>query len=160
MENKYFLIREKGENITVHNKYGGVVIVPVTSSGEILMIEIERELSGGISLEFPRGFRESGESSLESAVRELREELGIDPEGRGKHIGYFYPDNGFMDTRIEIFTFLVDSSMGKPQHEEGIRKIVSFSMEIMEEKIVSNMITDGMTLAAYGLFRLTDHKMD
>ncbi|TGK78512.1 NUDIX hydrolase [Leptospira noumeaensis] len=59
-----------------------VNVVPVTKSGEILLIKQYRHGIGEISLEIPGGIvdEEGPGSELESAIRELREETGYATE--------------------------------------------------------------------------------
>ena len=55
----------------------GVYVVPVTASGEVYMVDTFRYPLNDRSLEVVSGGLESGESYLEAAQRELREEVGL-----------------------------------------------------------------------------------
>jgi hypothetical protein len=67
--------RGKVEYVFVHHP-GSVVVIPVASSGNLILVEQYRYLAKAQSLEFPAGGLEPGESPLQAAVRELREETG------------------------------------------------------------------------------------
>lgn len=56
---------------------GGVVILPLTDHGTVLLIRQWRQAAGAVLLECPSGTREPGESPEVSAHRELREEAGV-----------------------------------------------------------------------------------
>jgi ADP-ribose diphosphatase len=61
----------------VAGRQGAVMVVPVTSDGELLLI---REYAAGTDryeLAFPKGLMEEGESPEEAANRELKEEVGM-----------------------------------------------------------------------------------
>ncbi|WP_026369324.1 NUDIX hydrolase [Kallotenue papyrolyticum] len=53
-----------------------VNVVPVTPEGKILLVAQFRHGTGTISLETPGGLVDAGESPLDAAARELREETG------------------------------------------------------------------------------------
>ncbi|MBX7483795.1 NUDIX domain-containing protein [Qipengyuania qiaonensis] len=54
----------------------GVLVVPVTESGTVILVEQSRHLFG-TTYEVPAGAINSGETPIEAAVRELREEAGL-----------------------------------------------------------------------------------
>jgi 8-oxo-dGTP pyrophosphatase MutT (NUDIX family) len=51
-------------------------VVPLTTSGEVILIEQYRHGAGELSLEIPGGMLDAGESPAEAAGRELVEETG------------------------------------------------------------------------------------
>ncbi len=55
----------------------GVVVLPVTPEGNFVLIRQTRPLLGRVTLEFPAGAVESGETPEQSAIRELTEEAGL-----------------------------------------------------------------------------------
>ena len=56
-------------------------VVPVTASGEVVMVEQWRHAIGRRSLEFPAGAVDPGETPEAAARRELREEAGAEADG-------------------------------------------------------------------------------
>lgn len=72
--NDYYAVKVDSKNIVrLEDKKDGVVIMPVTSLGEILLIKSKRPIIGNESWEFPRGFKESKEISRDAAMRELKD---------------------------------------------------------------------------------------
>ena len=55
-------------------------IVPVTGSGEVILIRQFRPAVNNYVIEFPAGLNDKGEELEEAARRELREETGYEPE--------------------------------------------------------------------------------
>ena len=56
-------------------------VVPVTASGDVVMVEQWRHAIGRRSLEFPAGAVDAGETPEAAARRELREEAGVEVGG-------------------------------------------------------------------------------
>lgn len=92
IENQYLKV-EQSENgyIHLHHKNGGVMVLALTDNNEFVLIKIKRSkvAEDALSIEFPRGFKETGESPLISAAREFREETGIDETYDWQEIGFF-----------------------------------------------------------------------
>lgn len=60
----------------VVEEHEGVLVVPVTESGMFVLVEQSRHLFG-TTFEVPAGAINSGETPVEAAARELREEAGL-----------------------------------------------------------------------------------
>ncbi|MGH2551383.1 MAG: NUDIX hydrolase [Thermomicrobiales bacterium] len=81
---------------------GACVILPVTRDGQIWFVRqtryaIDREL-----LELPAGLIDPGETPLETAQRELREEVGLVP-GSIEEIGSLFPSAGYSTEEVHVF---------------------------------------------------------
>lgn len=64
------------ERIRSHG-HGAVLIVPITAGGSILLVREYAVGTDSYELGFPKGLIDPGESELEAANRELREEVGF-----------------------------------------------------------------------------------
>jgi 8-oxo-dGTP pyrophosphatase MutT (NUDIX family) len=82
-----------------------VVVVPVIDTPEgrqFVMVWQWRHGSRELSLEFPGGVAEPGETPAEAAARELLEETGYKP-GSITKIGEFSPNPAIMTNRVHFF---------------------------------------------------------
>ena len=86
---------------TVHHP-GAIVVVPVTSDGEILLVRQPRYCANDTLLELPAGTREEGEEPIVTARRELQEEVAHDP-AEMRPLGGFYSAPGFCDEYLYLF---------------------------------------------------------
>jgi 8-oxo-dGTP pyrophosphatase MutT (NUDIX family) len=91
------------EEFTVIETNDWVVAVPVLDGGEaFVMVRQWRHGAREMSLEFPGGVIEAGETPLEGAVRELREETGY-VAGKMTALGVMSPNPAIMANRVHFF---------------------------------------------------------
>lgn len=82
---------------------GAAAVVPVFEDGTVVLLRQFRYPPRREFLEVPAGkFDEDGESAVDLARRELREEAGIEAE-RWTHLGKTYPGIGYSDEVIHLF---------------------------------------------------------
>jgi ADP-ribose pyrophosphatase len=100
---------------TVVDRRGAVFIIPRLPDGRVALIRHYRHTVGGWLWEIPAGGIEEGHSPLETAHRELLEEIG----GRAAamaEIGTFYTMPGISNERCVVF-YAEDVQIGQPNHE-------------------------------------------
>jgi 8-oxo-dGTP pyrophosphatase MutT (NUDIX family) len=108
--------------VTARRLSAGVVVVRETNDGaRLLLLRAYRDW------DFPKGQVEPGEDALAAAIRETREETGIEdlefawghdysetaPYARDKVARYYVAR-----TRAERLTLPVDPKLGRPEHHE------------------------------------------
>ncbi|MDR1589296.1 MAG: NUDIX hydrolase [Oscillospiraceae bacterium] len=134
--------------VVEHN--GGVVIVPFTDAGRILMVKQYRYPIGEEMLELPAGRLEPGEGHRKAARRELSEETGY----RAKHLmylGVIYPSPGFCEEALHMYVaFGLRRGEAHPDEDEFLT-VKAMRPEKVLDMIKSSAITDAKTIA--GVFK-------
>lgn len=136
---------------------GASVIIPVLDDGRFLMERQYRHAVKKTMIEFPAGKIDKGETPLETAKRELREETGYDAK-EWKRLGVMHPCIGYSDEFIEVYlaTGLVRQGDQKLDHGEEL-DTMTLSREELEKHIGEGALTDAKTVTAY-LYYLNDAK--
>jgi ADP-ribose pyrophosphatase len=136
----------KGKYHYVHT-LGSTMVVPILDSKKLLLVKQFRYLNQRESLEFPCGSIHKGLSAEENAIKELREETGLD--GKLKYIGEFSPYTGAADEMCSVYVAnnLFQSPLPMDDTEEF--ELVELSIEDFEKLIKENKIWDGLTLSAW-----------
>jgi ADP-ribose pyrophosphatase len=134
--------------VILHN--GGVVIVPITKDGKLVLVEQFRYPIGQMLLEFPAGRLNAGEDPQLAALRELAEETGYKAK-KITSLGHIVTAPGFCSEKL--FMFLAeDLEEGNPSPDEDeFVKPVLLTRQELQDKITNLQINDAKTLAAYAL---------
>ncbi|MCB7129033.1 MAG: NUDIX hydrolase [Candidatus Brocadiales bacterium] len=122
---------------------GAVAVVPVTEEGDVFLVKQFRYAIRSELYEIPAGIIEKGESPEQCAVRELREEAGLNA-GKMEKLGQFYTSPGVMDELMHIYRATELTAPGyKP--EEGI-EVVKMKLGQAIDKIKTGEIADAKTI--------------
>lgn len=115
-----------------------VVILPITENNEVIFIKQQREVIEKIELELPAGMIDKGELPIQTAKRELEEEVGI----KSNYLEYlteYYTSCGYTSEKIYVF-LAKDFSLGKQQFDETeeILEIEKIHIDKCMEKLYKN----------------------
>jgi ADP-ribose pyrophosphatase len=122
-------------------QHDDAVAIVAVSGGHVTLVRQERVATGGKVLELPAGLLEEGESPLESARRELREETGLHG-GEWVEVAAFFTSPGFTDERIHLF--VATDLEAAPEETEDIELV---RVPLDEVPSLVEEIEDGKTLA-------------
>lgn len=134
-----------------------VVILPVFSNGQILLIRQFRHAVGRVIYEIPAGTSEPGESQLRCAQRELTEETGYAAR-RWKKLCRFYPAPGIstelMDLYVATDLYVPTQKLAMDEDEDIAVKITPARKAL--EMVRRNRIVDAKSIIGllWGLERI------
>ena len=124
-----------------------VVIIPMDSEDNVILVRQYRYAVGQFLLEAPAGIIELGESPTECAERELQEEIGFFPQSL-RPLGGFWSSPGFCDEYMYVFLAenLVESKLDEDYDEKIM--IDKIPLSRINSLIKIGGIEDGKTIAA------------
>ena len=136
---------KRGEKLEEGEYHLVVGIWTVTPKGEILLTQRHPDKDWGLLWECSGGGVRAGESSLEGAVRELKEEIGVEvTEAELQFMGSLRTKHYFVDSYLYVAD--IDLKMLKLQKEEVVdAKLVTleeFEAMNKEELIVEAMVAE------------------
>ena len=135
-----------------------VCVLAENESGEILLVRQHRYPVKGAVLELPAGVVEPGEDPLETAHRELREEVGMDARSM-REIIRFYTSPGFCDEQIILF-FARDLFPAPLEGDDDETIQVEFwNREALLRGLKHREFRDGKTLMALYWYFLKDEEI-
>jgi len=124
---------------------GGAAVLPLVKD-KIVLIRHQRHATRASHWEIPRGFAHPGEPPLETARREVEEELDVsDPELQ--ELGSVHSDTGASNGFTRLYLARI-SKIGKIESYEGIDEICQVTLEQLNSMVRAGEITDSFTLAA------------
>ncbi len=127
---------------------GACAIVALDDDGAVATMRQYRHAIGGYLMEVPAGCRDSGESALQCAERELGEEAGLSAL-RWDHLGSIVTIPSFCDERIELFLARDLSEVPrKLDHDEVIGQVERVKLSEALAMIRRGEIIDAKTIAA------------
>ncbi len=146
-------------NWTVVRRKQAVVIAPVTSDGNFLLIHQARIPVRKVLWEFPAGqidgsLKPDIDLIRETALRELTEETGyaLVPGGELAYLGHYYSSQGYSDEMPHLFLARPVHPTGlghQPDESESILDCREFSFENLRSMIAESEIQDANTLAIF-----------
>lgn len=123
---------------------GAAMIMPVLDDGRVLMIEQYRYPVKKTFLEFPAGKIDLPESSVETAHRELHEEVGFKAKTL-EHLTSIHPVIGYSTEIIDLFVATGLENIGRKLEQDEFLNPVIMTIDQLEEKIWNSEITDVKT---------------
>jgi len=151
VENQYVTVffNESG-HLRISQKHGGVVVIP-ECNGKYALIQHSR--NGVVLIEFPRGFIESGESHIDGAERELREELNL-VSVNSYLLGELVTDSGLISDNVRaVICEVKDISQLSLQSSEGVIGCDYYTYDEVIALVKNGKVKDNFTLASLMLLQ-------
>ncbi len=124
---------------------GAVGVVPLSKDEKIILVKQYRHPINDFLLEIPAGLFHDGESPLECAIRELREETGGVSKSLVK-LAEFYTTPGYSNEKFYLYLALeVDEKEPKPEDDEFL-EIEEIDLNEAVDLIGDGKIEDGKTI--------------
>lgn len=159
-KNKLFTVTEEvatdPDGFEIHRNIvrhpGSAVMLAIDEAKRILLVKQFRLPAEQELWELPAGRLDPGESSLEAAKRELREETGY-RAAKWKKLVSFWPSPGYVGEKMDIF-LATDLTAGEQNLMDDERiKTQWFAASELEGMIRRCEILDGKTLIGYYTWR-------
>jgi ADP-ribose pyrophosphatase len=141
---------EEGEYYYVQTP-GSVMVVPLAADGRFILVRQYRYLNARESIEFPAGGIKPGQSVIDAARAELREEAGIEA-GALTEIGVFNPFNGVTDELCHVFLARELRAVAPSPDATEEFEVLRLDAAGIREAGARGLLYDGMTLAAWALY--------
>lgn len=125
---------------------GGVCILALQEDGTVPLVRQFRYPLGDVMLELPAGKLEYGEEPRLAAIRELGEEVGLEP-GELTDLGFIYVSPGFCTEKLHMYLAREVKSVPVHPDEDEFLDIVHMPFGELAERVMSGEITDGKTVA-------------
>ncbi len=134
--------------IVVHP--GAIVLVPVDSQNNVVLVRQYRRAADRTLLELPAGTLGKDEDPAAAAHRELAEETSL-AAGRLERIGGFYAAPGYSTEYLHCFLARdLTETEGQPEEDEDI-EIVTLPVGDVLARIAAGEIDDAKTIAALAM---------
>jgi ADP-ribose pyrophosphatase len=131
---------------------GSAVMMAVDAQKRILLVRQYRLPADRFLWELPAGKIDPGETPLEAARRELKEETGYTAETWTPMVSY-WPSPGFCEEKMNLFLATnLSSGAATPMDDEQI-EIKWFTPPELEGMIRSGEIQDGKTMTGFFYWR-------
>ncbi len=125
---------------------GAVVILPIVNAEEIILIRNERFVVQETLWELPAGTIENGETPLQTAEREIIEEIGYSANSI-EYLLEFYASPGFCNEKLFVYLASNLTYVGQKLEENENIQVEQMPLKKALEMIHSGSIQDAKTIS-------------
>nr|WP_321503461.1 NUDIX hydrolase [uncultured Dethiosulfovibrio sp.] len=132
-------------------RHSPAVAVVAVEGDKVYLVRQFRHAVGDFILEIPAGIVEAGETPLQTAAREIQEEIAMKAENL-EEIGRIYTSPGFCDEEIVLFWAEGLSPSRLPADDDEFIQVEKVPLSQVWSMIDDGVIKDGKTVVA--LYRM------
>ena len=132
----------------VLNHAGGVCVAAMDKNDQFFLVEQFRYGIGKNVIEFPAGLIDPNELHADTALRELREEIGYKAH-KLVYLGYVYASPAYLNEIIHLYFASELEYVGQDLDENEELIVSTHDLAWIRKKIILNEITDSKTIALY-----------
>lgn len=126
---------------------GGVAVLPLNDDGTVTLVRQYRYAFSSVLTEIPAGKLDPGEDPETGALRELREEIGVQV-GELIGLGSMYPSPGFCHEVIHLYLARGLAYGESCPDEDEFLEVERIPFDELLEQVMNDEIKDGKTVAA------------
>jgi ADP-ribose pyrophosphatase len=126
---------------------GAAAMVPLTESGDVILVRQYRYATGGWLLEVPAGKLDEGEKPEVCAARELVEEVGM-KSAELVPLGWIWTTPGFTDEKIWLYLCRGLEPAEQDLQDDEVLTVESKSLEQAVEMVRQGEICDSKSVCA------------
>ena len=131
---------------------GSAVVMPIDAKGRILLVRQYRLPARAFMWELPAGRVDEGETVLQAAKRELREETGLRAK-KWTRVSSFYVSPGFLEEKMTIFA-AQELTEGETEFMEDERiEAKWYTPKELDALLSAGKIQDAKTMIGYLTWR-------
>lgn len=150
-ETPYFVIKKRGDYYTYEPNNLQFAVLTIVDEDKVVLIRTHRPILGDMPLEIPAGGVEQGETIVEAAQRELREETGIFVEEQERFqpqlplasVGNRFP---LLDS-ILIVHCTYNEYAARTEHDNETYGVYLYSIEEIQKLIIEGEIYTALPIA-------------
>lgn len=141
----YFASRRKQGQLDLENPNkiinDGSIVVPILSGDRIVMVRQYRPITNTWEIEFPAGLAKQEENPKDCAMRELKEETGLNVISMNCILPPRHTATGLTDERTAIYVATVEGSLNTTGLEESEElELLTIPIEDIPEFVANNNV--------------------
>lgn len=147
---------KEGTYFVIDGESGSVIIIPRDKDNNFHLTKQHRYPVENFSIEFPAGSTDAGESDLDAAKRELREEMNL-VSNNWERVGEFYIAEGISSIKFNVYLASdVYNAEGESKDpiDKNLHESIKVSLEDIKDMIRKGEINAGPTISAVTLYGL------
>lgn len=135
--------KEASRDVVYHP--GASVVVPINDQGEVYMVTQYRKPIDKTTLEVPAGKLDPGEDPMACAIRELKEETGLDAKNV-KHIVSIHSTPGFCNEVLHMYVAMDLVEGDSCADEDEFISSRKIHVDQLVDMVLRHEITDGKSI--------------